>query len=94
MFTESQVFKGGDWTDQEISRFTRRESIFSAEGFAGSEALAEQMLYRDRPDSGDNRRVCFECRHLAGKRCKAQDVPPLCFILQRCDFFQLIEAKK
>lgn len=93
MFTDSQVFKGGVWNDQEIKRFMRRESIFLAEGFDKSEALAEQMLYRDRPDSGDNRRVCFECQHLRGKKCDAQSIPPLRFILQRCDFFALRGAK-
>jgi hypothetical protein len=54
-----------------------------------AERLAEQLMRRDRPAEGDNRRVCFECRHLNGKRCKAQSVPPLRFILQRCDFFKL-----
>lgn len=88
-----QEFRGGDWTDQEISRFVRREAVFKKEGFDDSEKLAEQMLYRDRPDSGDTRRVCFECKHLEGRKCMAQRVPPLRFILQRCDFFELREVK-
>lgn len=86
-------FRGGDWTEKEIQRFIRREALFKKEGFDDSEKLAEQMLYRDRPDSGDNRRVCFECTHLRGKRCMAQSIPPLRFILQRCDFFSLIVRK-
>ena len=90
---EQQEFRGGDWTDTEIRRFMKREAIFRNEGYGDAEKLAEQMLYRDRPDSGDNRRVCFECQHLRGKKCNAQNIPPLRFILQRCEFFALRGVK-
>ena len=82
----------GDWTEKEIQRFIRREAVFAKEGFKFSERLAEQMLNRDR-DPQDNRRVCFECKHLTGRRCAAQSIPPLMFILQRCDDFVLKGAK-
>ena len=91
--TEETVIRGGDWTDTEIRRFIKREAIFRNEGYGDAEKLAEQMLYRDRPDSGDNRRVCFECQHLRGKKCNAQSIPPLRFILQRCDVFALRGVK-
>lgn len=93
MSTEHE-FKGGDWTDREIQRFIKRSAIFEQEGFGDAEKLAEQMLYRDRPDSGDDRRVCFECKHLRGKKCAAQSIPPLRFVLQRCDDFKLREGVK
>lgn len=83
--------KGGDWTEIEVARFARRVDKFLSEGLNEREAeqLAEQMLYRDRPDSGDDRRVCFECTHLrANARCRP-GVLPLRFVLQRCDGFEL-----
>lgn len=82
----------GDWTEKETQRFIRREAVFSKEGFKFSERLAEQMLNRDR-DTQDNRRVCFECKHLRGRSCDAQSIPPLRFILQRCVAFSLKVAK-
>lgn len=87
--------RGGDWTEKEMQRFLRRVETFTNHGSEEQDAekLAEQMLYRDRPDSGDNRRVCFECQHLRGKKCDAQSIPPLRFILQRCDFFALRGVK-
>lgn len=87
--------EGGDWTETEIKRFLKRETIFINEGLDadGAERLAQQMLYRDRPDSGDDRRVCFECTHLrANARCRP-GVLPLRFVLQRCDGFELKGTK-
>ena len=81
---------GGDWDDREIRIFSRRLSVFKTEGLAEdeSERLAQQMLYRDRPDSGDDRRVCFECRHLNGIKCRAGKYV-LRFVLQRCEGFEI-----
>lgn len=83
--------EGGSWTEIEIARFARRTEKFLSEGLDNDEAerLATQMLYRDRPDSGDDRRVCFECKHLRPNvRCRP-GMLPLRFVLQRCDGFQL-----
>ena len=83
--------EGGDWTDPEIKRFLKREATFLQEGLEPHEAerLAQQMLYRDRPDSGDDRRVCFECKHLReNARCRPGYLP-LRFVLQRCEGFDL-----
>lgn len=84
------IATGGDWTDNEIARFLRRKAAFIREGLDadGAERLAQQMLYRDRPDSGDDRRVCFECAHLRGTRCM-KGVVPMLFILQRCGEFDM-----
>ena len=86
--TDTGMTTVGDWTEKEIQRFIRREAVFAKEGFKFSERLAEQMLNRDR-DPQDNRRVCFECKHLRGRSCAAQSIPPMRFILQRCDDFVL-----
>lgn len=87
--------EGGDWTDTEIKRFLKRETTFINEGLDadGAERLAQQMLYRDRPDSGDDRRVCFECKHLReNARCRP-GLLPLRFVLQRCPGFELKGAR-
>lgn len=79
----------GDWSDTEIKRFLNREAVFIKEGLDadGAERLAQQMLYRDR--DGDDRRVCFECKHLrANARCRP-GMLPLRFVLQRCPGFEL-----
>lgn len=61
-----------------------------------AEALAQTMLYRDRPMSGDDRRVCLECQHIKGAFCKASEsfgqrknMQPVRTVLQRCDGFQI-----
>lgn len=81
----------GDWTDQEVARFLRREQAFINHGLneRDAEKLAEQLLYRDRPECGDDRRVCFECKHLRPNvRCRPGFLP-LRFVMQRCDGFEL-----
>lgn len=85
---------GGDWTDPEVSRFVRRESAFLEHGLdvQGAEKLAQQLLYRDRPESGDDRRVCFECAHLSRLRCTAGH-PAMPFVMQRCPGFALKGVK-
>ena len=93
---------GGDWQDGEIERFTKRVASLQNQGLSEIEAekLAETMLYRDRPDSGDDRRICLECKGLRGRVCDfAQSLglrnghEPLRFVLQRCDGFALKGAR-
>lgn len=85
--------RGGDWTDAEIARFNRRDAAFLAYGMdaEGAERLARQMLYRDRPGEGDDRRVCFECAHMDRRSCTAgQPLMPL--VMQRCPKFSIKKA--
>lgn len=98
----------GDWDDKEIWRFTKRvNAMIEAviyhddngrrhEGISleTAEATAQQMLYRDRPGSGDDRRVCFECKHLDGRLCKVLRFEPVRTAMQRCDRFELKAVKK
>lgn len=94
------------WSDTEIHRFMRRvEAMVQAGTYESddgprlgistdeAEASAVQMLYRDR-DLDDDRRVCFECRHLHGRKCQAaghghmssthRGFEPVRIVLQRC----------
>ena len=78
------------WTDSEIARFQKREAAFIKNGLGidDAEKLAETMLYRDRPDEGDDRRLCFECKHFAPEKCRnGQALNP--FVMQRCHWFEL-----
>ncbi len=78
------------WTDSEIARFQKREAAFIKNGLGidDAEKLAETMLYRDRPDEDDDRRVCFECKHFAPEKCRnGQALNP--FVMQRCPWFEL-----
>ena len=82
---------GSEWQKAEYETMQRRASAFVQSGAAPHEAgyLAWRMMMRDRPDSGDNRRVCFECKHLReNARCRPGYLP-LRFVLQRCDGFEL-----
>lgn len=88
----------GDWQDEEIERFKRRVERLMKDGLTEMEAekLAETMLYRDRPGSGDDRRICLECKGLRGRACDfAKSIglrgghEPQRFVLQRCDGFVL-----
>lgn len=82
--------------DKMISRHYRRMQTFVDQGLPEGDSfdLAEAMWERDL-DPQDDRRVCFECKHLAVKYCSAitdrygRPSQPLRFILQRCDKFQL-----
>lgn len=75
------------WTDAEIETFTRRVAALK-KGMNEMEAehLAEQLLYRDRPGSGDDRRLCLECARFQKGRC-IRGLPALPTVLQRCDRF-------
>ena len=85
-----------DDLDKYITRHSNRMKKFVDEGLDEDEAfdLAESMWTRDE-DPMDDRRVCFECKHLAVKYCSAilnkfgRPTEPYRFILQRCDKFQL-----
>ena len=85
-----------DDLDKYITRHYNRMQKFVDEGLDEDEAfdLAESMWTRDE-DPMDDRRVCFECKHLAVKYCSAilnkfgRPTEPYRFILQRCDKFQL-----
>ena len=83
--------------EMEELTWRRRYKKFVEEGCPENEAyeLATNMLFRDREGGLDDRRVCFECKHLAVKYCTAikdrfgrPSLQPR-FILQRCDFFKL-----
>lgn len=79
-----------------VSVHARRRKVFIAEGLCEEQAwdLAEKMFERDR-DIGDDRRVCFECRHHMARLCtKIRDrhgkpTMQIRFVLQRCDHFDL-----
>lgn len=77
------------WTDAEIATYLRRVAALS-KGMTevDAEQLAERMLHRDRPDSGDDRRICLECTGFKKQRCTRGNVP-LPAILQRCDGFAM-----
>ena len=82
--------KGSEWTKPEFERMQKRAGAFVGAGAEPHEAgyLAWRLLMRDRPDSGDDRRVCFECAHLRVTRCM-KGVGPMLFILQRCGEFEM-----
>jgi hypothetical protein len=92
------VIPDGGWTDQEITTFSRRAERFTKAGMSDMEAekLAQQMLYRDRPESGDDRRICVECKGFKKGVCafavrmgQRFGTVPLWNVLQRCDGFTL-----
>ena len=96
--TKSIAEQGGDWADKEIARFMARVERLQNEGLTEmeSEALAQTMLYRDRPASGDDRRVCLECQHIKGAFCQASEsfgqrknMQTVRTVLQRCDGFEI-----
>lgn len=78
----------------------RRAKKFIEDGCPTEEAydLAGLLKLRDR-EGLDDRRICFECKHYANKRCSAildkfnKPTQQLRFILQRCDYFQIKGTK-
>ena len=65
-----------------------------------AERLAQEMLYRDRPGSGDDRRICGECKGLKQRVCTfapclglRHRMEPVRTVLQRCDGFVLRGSK-
>ena len=88
--------------DLEAKRLLRRNAAMENAGIDEIEATrtAVAMLLRDRPDSGDDRRVCFECAHLDGRVCRSDAreamhvvtkgaFEPVRTILHRCEGFKL-----
>lgn len=81
---------------EDLDRFHSRRETFIREGLSEEEAyeLADQMFIRDR-EGWDDRRVCFECTHYAGKKCTkivdkfGRPTMQLRFMLQRCEHFNL-----
>lgn len=80
------------WDDGACDRFTARVGLFLRRGINAADAddLAERLHLRDV--HGDDRRLCLECRNLAGRttarRCAVGEVPdlPVDLVtrLQRC----------
>ena len=78
----------------------RRAKAFIMDGCPTEEAydLAGLLKLRDR-EGLDDRRICFECKHYANKKCsvildrKGYPSQQLRFILQRCPKFT-IKGKK
>ena len=83
-----------DSTPAEAKRFAQRRQAFIDAGQAPDDAtaLAESMAKRDRPDSFDDRRLCFECANFRRGRCDANQIA-MPFILQRCDYFELLKKR-
>lgn len=80
---------GPRWADYEIGRFLKREKrLMDMMTEPEAAKLAEAMLLRDRPGSGDDRRICLECLQLKRGECKKGVVVPRT-ILQRCPTFEL-----
>lgn len=60
---------GPRWNAAEIRRHGWRVALFQRRGMSedAAHALADALVERDR--SGDDRRHCVECAHLAGRHC-------------------------
>ena len=82
------------WSERETRRFLARSRAFQDYGLGEAEAdqLADQLLRRDRPEEGDDRRVCWECQHFKPVKCFAGEAP-MPWVLQRCPSFQLKDSK-
>ena len=83
------------WTELEIKRFLNRQKRLEQIGMTevNAENLAQRLLYRDRPDSGDDRRLCLECKNWRNK-CLTP-AAGYCTVptqLQRCDGFMAVVA--
>ena len=85
------------FTFDEHIKFWKRQMKLMSMGMAHLHAmqLAHTLMLRDRPDSGDDRKLCIECKNWKGKCMKPKDgycsVPT---ILQRCDGFVPIVLNK
>lgn len=80
-----------------IALHTKRLNVFLNEGLSYSDAfdLANKLCDRDNFDTGDNRRLCFECTNYVRRKCTAfldkvgRSTECLKFVLRRCEKFQL-----
>ena len=90
------------WSELESKRFLRRFKAMVQAEIDEVEAAqtAQKLLLRDRPDSGDDRRVCMECAHLDGRKCRStaraamhvvtrRDFEPVRTVFHRCEGFEL-----
>ncbi len=89
---------GGLWTEDEITTFCRRKDRLMLQNMSevDAEEMAEAMLYRDRPESGDHRRICLECSRLVGNLCRegrtaslSRQFEPIKTILWHCHGFKI-----
>jgi hypothetical protein len=64
---EADVAHAEPWDDAACGRFVARVALFMRRGIEASDAddLAERLHLRDV--QADDRRLCLECRHLAGR---------------------------
>lgn len=78
-----------EWTDAEIETYMRRVARLQKIGMTemDAEKLAEILLNRDRPGSGDDRALCLECASLKHGQCTRSGFWALPTMLQRCDGF-------
>ena len=84
------------WSDADVSRFLDRRARLLRWGWceADAEGLADRLARRDR--EGDDRRLCVECAHLRGGRCRqaeragigGPEVGVLAAMLQNCPAFE------
>lgn len=87
----------GGWNDAEIATFTARHVRLLAHGLTDGDAndLAERLTLRDRDRDDDERRLCVECAHYRGGRCRQSarsgvgpEVGALALVLQNCPAFE------
>ncbi len=94
---EADAAHAEPWSDSTCGRFVARVALFMRGGINATDAddLAERLHLRDMQD--DDRHLCLECRHLAGRRCcnlgvagVGRDLPgETVFMLQRCPGFEV-----
>lgn len=85
------------WDDAAVRRLAARVLLFIRRGVDATDAddLAERLQLRDAQQ--DDRRLCLECRHLAGRGCLnarsanvGRELPPqMVTMLQRCPGFEV-----
>jgi hypothetical protein len=89
---EQHFFPTVDELAKLMKRFSRLQNLEMSDIHALE--LCVTLLIRDRPVSGDDRKLCIECKNWRGKCMKHKDgycsVPT---ILQRCDGFVPIVFK-
>lgn len=93
---EADAAHAESWDNAAIGRFVARVSLFLRRGVNATDAddLAERLHLRNMQD--DDRHLCLECKHFAGRRCgnhKAANLHSpevgrdLAAMLQRCPGF-------
>jgi len=79
-----------DDLEKHLIRANRRYQTFIKGGMKPRDAsdLVDKMFVRDT-EGGDDRRVCYECRHLDRTKCLALPEKPDRFSLRRCTVFEV-----